>query len=51
MEETVAKLEAWTKAGGSVPFYRTGLAHENRSGEKRSGENRAGGDRANGCKA
>ncbi len=44
MEETVEKLEAWTKAGGSVLFYRTGLAHENRSGE-----NRAGGDRANGC--
>ena len=49
MEETVEKLEAWTKAGGSVLFYRTGLAHENRSGENRSGENRAGGDRANGC--
>lgn len=49
MEETVAKLEAWTKAGGSVLFYRTGLAHENRSGENRAGGDRAGGDRANGC--
>lgn len=26
MEETVEKLEAWTKAGGSVLFYRTGPA-------------------------
>ena len=65
MEETVEKLEAWTKAGGSVLFYRTGLADEYRSGGDRaggdkaggdrSGENRSdrnwpGGDRANGCR-
>lgn len=29
MDETVEKLEAWTKDGGSVLFYRTGLAGGN----------------------
>lgn len=48
MEETVEKLEAWTKAGGSVLFYRTGLADEYRSGGDRAGGDKAGGDRAGG---
>ncbi|MFR3753133.1 MAG: hypothetical protein ACLTW9_14135 [Enterocloster sp.] len=42
MEETVEKLEAWTKAGGSVLFYRTGLADEYRSGDRLAGTRLAG---------
>ncbi len=48
MEETVEKLEAWTKTGGSVLFYRTGLADEYRSGGDRAGGDKAGGDKAGG---